>query len=100
MVRHYIRQSIESDNVYQTANQLPGGLKAIDTFNDGSKQVIHSVIHDISILDNLSDWKEFETELEELKANITREIASVATNLKVKWSPISYQMYYVMMLVN
>ncbi|HXX98813.1 MAG TPA: hypothetical protein VEL11_17085 [Candidatus Bathyarchaeia archaeon] len=36
-----------------------------------------------------------------LRNIVTREIAPVPTNhLKVKWNPISYQMYYVMMLVN
>ncbi len=37
-IRHYIRQCIESDNIYQIANQLPGGLKAVEIFSDGSKR--------------------------------------------------------------
>lgn len=77
-IRHYIRQCIESDNIYQIANQLPGGLKAVEIFSDGSKQVIQSVNQDISILANLSDWKEFETELEELKASIQNKSATIS----------------------
>jgi hypothetical protein len=52
-IRHYIRQCIESDNVYQAANELPGSLKAIDIFSDRSRQVIQSVVRDISISVNL-----------------------------------------------
>jgi hypothetical protein len=68
-IRHCIEQCIDSEDLYQTAKGLPGDLNATG-MKEELKQVISNVIHDMSILGKLSEWKDFETDLELLISNI------------------------------